>query len=238
MEFRQEFFWNLVKQPTRPLSLADGTLEVIKWLALVSMFYDHVMRIAWSGEGIGPATSFGRIAFPLFAFIMAYNLSRENVGPVVYQRTLRRLIGFGFLALPATYYFFGANFFNILFTFALAIALVWTLEHWRLWWGVPLSIGLFLLSPWVEYGWPGVLLVLSFFAWQRFGLRPLVVLSLILAFVFLNLANGNNLALLALFIVAAGSLIAISFPRSKWLFYVVYPLHLWILMLWHWMFIR
>lgn len=112
MEFRQEFFWNLVKQPTRPLSLADGTLEVIKWLALVSMFYDHVMRIAWSGEGIGPATSFGRIAFPLFAFIMAYNLSRENVGPVVYQRTLRRLIGFGFLALPATYYFFWSKFFQ------------------------------------------------------------------------------------------------------------------------------
>ena len=238
MEFRQEFFWNFVRQPTRPLSVVDGTLEVIKWLALAAMLYDHVVRLLWSGEGVGPATDFGRLAFPLFAFIMAYNLSRPNVGPAVYRRTLWRLIGFGLLALPATYYFFGANFLNILFTFALAIALVWALEHWRLWWGALLSAGLLLLSPWVEYGWPGVLLVLSFFAWQRFGLRPLVFLLLILSFVFLNIANGSHWALLVLPIVVGGSMIAISFPRSKWLFYVIYPLHLWILVLWHWVFIR
>lgn len=238
MYIKVENFWSLLLRPGRAVSVPDGTLEALKWLALASMFYDHGVRLLGAGGIVGNATSFGRLAFPLFAFIIAYNLSRAGSGRAVYERTIKRLISFGLLSLPVTYYFFGAEFLNILFTFALAIGIVWLLEGWRSWWRVLLAAGILGFSPWVEYGFPGVLLILSFFAWQRFGLRIPVIFFLIGAFSLLNMANGSFWALAVLPIIWLASVISLDIKRSKWLFYVVYPLHLWILMGIHWFFAR
>lgn len=96
------------------LHIPNGTLEGLKWLALVSMIYDHVVRLLFMGPVLGSATAFGRLAFPLFAFILAYNLARPGVDARVYRRLILRLVGFGFLALPASLYLVGVQQFNIL----------------------------------------------------------------------------------------------------------------------------
>lgn len=220
----------------RPV-IADGTLEALKWLALVSMIYDHVVRFVLSGEGVGGATAFGRLAFPLFAFIIAYNLSRPTTNASVYRRVFARLVFFGLLATPAYWYLLRPLPLNILFTFALTLALVWSLEKRGVWVGIAALLFAFFASS-VDYGLWGVLLSLSLFAWCKlpFGFWSLAALAF--GFTALNTVNGSPWGLLALPLIMLAPYISISLPRSKWLFYWFYPAHLSVIALAHYFWLR
>ena len=56
----------------------DGQLELLKWIGVVSMFIDHFGRLlfGWGLETI--AFGAGRLAFPLFALVLACNLARPG----------------------------------------------------------------------------------------------------------------------------------------------------------------
>ena len=60
------------------LRLNDGQLEALKWLALVSMLVDHFGRYAFGLGTDSWAFAIGRLAFPLFAFVLASNLARPG----------------------------------------------------------------------------------------------------------------------------------------------------------------
>lgn len=232
-----DFSWRMPTTGARPL-IADGTIEALKWLALVSMTYDHVVRFLFSGSGIGEATAFGRIALPLFAFILAYNLSRPGITGAVYIRVIGRLITFGLLAVPAYYYLVGPFPINILFTLALALGIVWCLEHRRqplAWAALVLLLPLSLV---VEYGLLGIITTLSLFVWCRSDRDWQGIVALALGFGALALSNGNLWCLMALpffFLAERG---ALALKRSKWLFYTYYPAHLSVIALIHFFWLR
>ena len=57
------------------VELSDGAVEAMKWLGLILMTADHAQKY-----GLIPAVpgvyEAGRLAFPLFGIVMAYNLAR------------------------------------------------------------------------------------------------------------------------------------------------------------------
>ena len=68
----------MTQQASDPLSFSDGQLEALKWIALASMFLDHFGRhlLGWGQETW--VFALGRIAFPLFALVLALNLARAG----------------------------------------------------------------------------------------------------------------------------------------------------------------
>src|SRR4051812_39387578 len=56
----------------------DGQLQALKWIALGSMFVDHFGRhlLGWGQHTW--VFGVGRVAFPLFALVLACNLARTG----------------------------------------------------------------------------------------------------------------------------------------------------------------
>lgn len=71
--------------------MSSGQQEALKWLAVVTMVVDHV-GLAFFPEVL-TFRVVGRLALPLFAFLMAYNLTARNVAPSRYYAPLALLLG-------------------------------------------------------------------------------------------------------------------------------------------------
>ena len=74
------------------IKLSDGAVEAMKWLGLVLMTADHAQKY-----GLMPAIpgvyEAGRVAFPLFGIVLAYNLAHvQSHDRAVYVRVLTRLL--------------------------------------------------------------------------------------------------------------------------------------------------
>ncbi|MDX3998502.1 TraX family protein [Pseudomonas aeruginosa] len=83
------------------LSIADGSIEALKWIALLLMTGDHVNKYLFNGT-LPYLFEAGRLAMPVFVFVLAYNLARPGMaGQGAYKRTMFRLGLFGLLAMPA-----------------------------------------------------------------------------------------------------------------------------------------
>jgi hypothetical protein len=59
-----------------PVKQRDGALDLLKWLALLSMVLDHLRYVGYSVDLLYVP---GRLAFPWFCLAMAANLSRTSV---------------------------------------------------------------------------------------------------------------------------------------------------------------
>lgn len=159
-------------QALRPSSAWTGWGQ---WLALITMTVDHVSRYllppAWD---VGWASSsIGRIAFPLFAAMVAWHGLFNTRDPIRYAR---RILVIGLVAqLP--YMTMPRDGFQLNICFTLALGLCWgTLLHELLQranqrtisaWILPVSsLGMLaawlLLGPWVEYGHLGLLVIPCF----------------------------------------------------------------------------
>lgn len=80
------------------LAIADGTVEALKWLGLVLMTLDHVNKYALH-ERVPALFYAGRLAMPIFAFVLAFNLARPGrLASGAYGRVALRLGAFGALA--------------------------------------------------------------------------------------------------------------------------------------------
>lgn len=67
----------LAGQRAWPLDFSPGALESLKWLALGLMVIDHLNAYLWAWR-YPPLYALGRLTFPLFAFVLAYNLARPG----------------------------------------------------------------------------------------------------------------------------------------------------------------
>ncbi|MGE4125505.1 MAG: TraX family protein [Pusillimonas sp.] len=82
----------------KALRVPDGTVEALKWLALVLMTGDHVNKYLFNAT-LPVLFEAGRVALPLFVFVLAYNLARPGtLERGVYGRAMSRLTVFGALA--------------------------------------------------------------------------------------------------------------------------------------------
>lgn len=82
----------------KPLHMSNGSLELLKWLALVLMTGDHVNKYLFSGT-IDWLFAAGRLCLPIFVFVLSYNLARPGVFERgAYPRTMKRMALFGTVA--------------------------------------------------------------------------------------------------------------------------------------------
>lgn len=202
------------------------------------MVVDHVGQF-FLGSAIWSRT-IGRVAFPLFALVFAWRLSdvlRRNP-----QRSLRpmfgRLVGVGLLSEALFRLITAPDELNILFSFALAAALIVLSLPQRqtplvpLPWPIRLVLALALFtlaSRYVDYQWAGVALLWCLFLYLHFG-HASALLAALAALGLLSLDQPIPTAW-----VAAPLALALLWPKAPWLrvrrpvrylFYWIYPAHL------------
>jgi len=232
----------LKKEGWHELKLSDGSVEAIKWLAVLCMTIDHLnWFLLYPATGVlSPVLyNIGRVAFPLFALLIAYNLARPRTNDNERRAllsALKRLLIFGVLSIYP-YYLASSGItvpLNIMFALGLSVGLIYCLrigadKKNRL---ARYSIYFFthaifaLLAGLVEYSHYGAALIVS--AWLLFRYESAIALLATLTFVFsLQAINVTPWALAAIPIFILGSVVEIKLPRvNKYVFYAYYPLHL------------
>lgn len=212
-----------------PLKVSDGTLEALKWLALVLMTLDHINKYLFN-EKLPHVFELGRVAMPLFACVLAYNLARPDaLSSGVLNRITTRLTLWAavasvpFIALGSLSW--GWWPLNILATLALASCIVWLTELGGTT-RMVLATALFALGGLiVEFWWPGVATVLLA---RNYVQKPTTarLIAFVLALASLWFINQTGWALAALPILYFATRVNVRVPRVKHLFYAYYPAHL------------
>jgi hypothetical protein len=214
--------------PARPpdrFVVADGTLEALKWLALGLMALDHANKYLFN-EASAVLFDLGRMAMPLFGFVLMYNLARPGaLAAGTHLKVMRRLILFGALATPAFAALVGWWPLNILFMLLLATGMVWLVEL-----GGAARISLAVLAfvvagALVEFWWFGVLSCLGAWAFCRQPTAARLALWAA-AIASLWIVNRNFAALACLPLVWAASQVGMPLRPHRWAFYGFYPAHL------------
>lgn len=197
---------------------SDSALEAMKWLALVAMTVDHVNTVLFDREHAW-MFAVGRLAFPLFAFVLGVNLARPTTSK---PWAMRRLLLWGCIAQPLHAWAFGSALpLNVLFTFVVAVAVIRLWETRREGWAVLVFAVLPLM---VDYQWMGVACVLAAYAWARSpGFNGAVFM--VLALTSLTLVNGSFWQWTAVPVIASFAFWTWHVPRIRWAFYGYYVAH-------------
>ena len=211
------------------VDLSDGAVEAMKWLGLILMTADHAQKY-----GLLPAMpgvyEAGRLAFPLFGTVLAYNVARvRNHHSAVYVRVLTRLLIYGALASIPFIALGGLGFgwwpLNSMGTLTVSVGIMYLIESRRPFWKTR-AAALFLLGgALVEFWWPGVALCVGAWLYIKHPTRGALLLWLA-GTAGLTLINGNGWACASFAVVALASFVTIAIPRASRFFYVYYPAHL------------
>lgn len=199
--------------------MTSSAREILKWLAVVLMTGDHVSKVVYGGYVPGLSEA-GRVAFPLFALVMAYNLAQSGADMV---KSVRRLVLWGLIAQPVHAWAFGYWLpLNILLTFALSAAAVYAANQ-RGWLALAsLVVAALVLPAFVDYQWSGVWFVLlAYFAYRQKSPGALLA-----AFVPLCVFNGNLWAVAAVPVAGLLAHAPWRVPRAGRAFYCYYVGHL------------
>jgi hypothetical protein len=208
----------------------DGTLEALKWLALVLMTGDHLNAtlLNWSVPFLYNA---GRLVLPIFGFVLAYNLARPDAfNRGVHLRVLKRLALYGLAAMPAFWVMHGFWPFNVLWTLALFTLIAYCIERGTQMCTAIAWVAMGFGGLFVEFWWFGLLYCLG--AWMICKRPSLGAVSLwVFGAISLHVVNHNFWALAALPLLLLAPLVKLQWSRrAKW-FYVYYPAHLTVLCL-------
>lgn len=212
------------------LAYANGTLEALKWVALVLMVLDHINKFLLS-ETLPYIFEASRICMPVFGFVLAYNLARPEAWEKgVHVRVMRRLALYGVLATPFFVMLVGPLPLNILFMLLVASATISMVERGGFWWPCAALLLFVTGGAFVEFWWPAVAFIVA--SWRYCKSPSWAALSLIiLALVMTYLVNGNYWALLALPLLYLAQFVTVKVRRRREVFYAAYPLHLALLFL-------
>lgn len=205
----------LLKQS--PLIIQNGALECLKWLALIAMLSDHTNKILL-GSQLPFMSELGRIAMPLFGFVLAYNLARPDVlKKGIYSRILSRMCIVGVIAQPFYKVAFGNPHWiplNIMFTLMLATGVIYLLDKGGFYREL-VAIAVFILGGlFVDYLWFGVGYCLAAWYYQKSPnfLNLVIWLSTTAS---LYMTNENHWALAVIPIIFVASKFEFSVPRSR-----------------------
>lgn len=222
------------------LSLSSGASETIKWLALIAMTLDHANKILFNAQ-FAWMYALGRLAMPLFGYVLAYNLAKfDALKSHAYRRVMMRMFITGLAATPfykAAFHHVCLGSLNIMFTLGLATCILFLIDKSIHNHNVDstiitraLAVALFIIgSLFVEGQTIAVGYVLAAWAYCKTQ-NVWAFLIWLLSTTCLSLINGNHWAVATVPIILITSKIHVNLPRLKWLFYAYYPLHLVILL--------
>ncbi|MDD2832376.1 MAG: TraX family protein [Methylotenera sp.] len=212
------------------ISLTSGAIEALKYLALLFMTLDHVNKVIFNHD-VPWLSIVGRLAFPMFGFVLAYNLARAELQVSAYIKIIKKMALAGVIATPFYMPLFNTTdhvMLNIMFSLMLVVSIMFLLEK-GLFWHQMLALLIFVVGgAFVDYLWFGLLYCLVAWSYCR---HPSAVglLALVIALATLFYVNDNHWALAALLVLLMFMRVDIKLPRLKWFFYVYYPAHISIL---------
>lgn len=219
------------------LKVSNAALTALKLIGITAMLLDHYNSFV-KPEYSPILYEVGRLALPLFVFVLGYNLARVPVAKL--PQIMGRLLLFGVIATPIYNLLGGGLWYwwplNILFTLWVAVCTVYLLsvpvaKHYVI--AVRVCAVLFFAGAGslVDYFWVGPALVVVI--WRLFSpasryQRTLLNVSLLMLAVLLCVLNKSVAALLAvpLILVILHYYQVRQLPRMKWFFYWFYPGHL------------
>lgn len=210
------------------MQIASGTLEALKWLALALMTLDHINKYFYSDK-IASLFALGRMAMPLFAFVLAYNLARPGaLDNSAALRVIKRLVLFGAVA-SVPYIALGGVLdhwwpLNILFTLAAGVLTIFLASKGGTS-AIAAALVFIVCGAVVEFWWFALAFMLS--AWW-YVKRPCLLRAALLIAITASLyvVNRNLWAMAALPLIAASPYASLTIRRYRNLFYIYYPAHL------------
>ncbi|EAT8674938.1 TPA: conjugal transfer protein TraX [Escherichia coli] len=208
-------------------------LTLIKWIAVILMIGDHINKYLLN-ESMPFLYYAGRIAMPLFVYVLAYNLARpDNLSSGAYSRIIPRLMVFGLISTPAYILLDGILDgwwpLNILFTLLTITIICYFLDKGGRLPALYALIVFFALGAVVEFWWPAIAMGVCVWLYYRKG-RGIFLCLALLACTSLVLINQNFYALLAVPVIIIAGYVRFPVRRFKWVFYAFYPAHLYLIL--------
>lgn len=223
-----------------PLSLRLSG-SALKILAVISMMADHCAYFLLEHDNAlyEPLRCFGRIAFPVFAFLVAEGFANSRNR----MRYFLMIVGFGLVSEIPWYLLNGADgTHNVMFTLALGVVALAMFD--RLCEHGPIAFLIVVLTAaaaWLsetDYDWRGVVMIVLFYILRYRTIRPWLerrhicfpsqaLLQIIFAFPLMAHygLTGAMLAGVVIFLYD-GTRGFIRGKTAKYAFYAVYPAHL------------
>jgi hypothetical protein len=213
---------------------SSSTIEWIKWVAIVFMVVDHVGLILYDNNTV--LRSIGRIAFPLFGYLLVHNYIYFTKDKLKY---IKRLSIFGIISQPIYMYTIG-NYLNIFILLALTLFIIYLIEKIpnekiertersiKFMQGAIVLYGAF-ASLFTGYNIVGYIFILTLylgFKNKKYNKVPLVSMS--------TMNYGNIMYTIGVFTSIGVLYLVKKIPyeavrTNKWFFYIFYPTHLMVL---------
>ena len=204
---------------------------ILKIIALVAMTMDHTGKVLFFDNTI--LINIGRIAFPLFAFqiVEGYHHTK-NIKKYLFRLFLVAIIA----QIPFGYLFGGLN---TIFTLILGLLCILVYEKERdklISWAVIITIGISAMLLGFDYGLYGILMIILFHIFYKSKIKKSIAFTILVIIHFSLLTYlANDFSLLISMFSTLTSLFFINMYNNKqgkplkYLFYIYYPLHLYIL---------
>lgn len=215
-------------------SISFLSLDTVKWIAIVAMFIDHFGLVVLD-ESDNYMRTIGRLAFPIFSYILVYNFIHYTSNKIRY---ITRLLIFASLSQPIYSFATGDYHINIIGLFAFSLFFLFLLEkvdekkedRLRGFLLFSLVFSGFMLSNFFDYGGFGFLIIVSFYMVEKFSKKYILLTGLL--FCALYIGNIEQLLFSIIGVLLPFFAKKESDKRRGWkyFFYFFYPAHLLILL--------
>ncbi len=208
----------------------------LKWIAIVTMIIDHIGAVLYPESQYPDMVILriiGRIAFPIFAFLIVegYRYTRD-----VQEYGMRLLIFALISEVPFDLAFekvpFTMDHQNVFFTLALGLLAVYVYDVLKEANGLLAGGGIFIIAATAEvfrtdYGMLGVLLIVLMYAFYDKRFIAIWILVINVFFVMIGVSQNQLFAIVAVLFIWNYN--GKPGRRMRYLFYIIYPAHILIL---------
>lgn len=246
---------------------------LLKIIAIISMTIDHAAKIigqhglmelfhislSTSYRVIQIMEIFGRMAFPIFAFLIAEGTRKTRSMP----KYIGRLALFAIISEPIFYFgnnvrnevglmdfinhLLGLNFSNVFFTLMLGASAIYAYQLLEnkpkkmRYWYIPILVFIVFVGGYIgcDYGMAGIILIVALYFAQKKPHKVAVILIWSVALYIISQGMGNwsqvwNLPIAKCIFATLSSVLICLYNGKrgkplKWLFYIYYPAHILVL---------
>ncbi len=213
--------------------------STLKWIAVIAMLIDHIGQLFF--PEISVLRLIGRISFPIFAFLLTEGFKHTSD----IRKYAMRLLMFAFISeVVYDYAFFGEYIYlkkqNIFFELFMGLMVLVLLNKAYLIKNMYLGVLVQVLAviggcviahfAFFSYGHTGIIVIICMYYFKKYPLYTAVIMGMAYFLAFnVDVAVCALLALIPILLYNGEQ--GVSSKKYKWLFYIFYPAHLFILAL-------